>query len=149
MKPYKVRFLPPDGGDEEFWKILAAAVGHPTSDKMARVRATYRDEPGRGLVEAIVNRVLVASAGFRQDQEGVEITHIAVAPGRQGSGYGRALVEAISGAYPDRPLRAETHSRAAGFYLRMGFAVEALQPKAGWEPRFKCTRIADVGPAPL
>ena len=149
MKPYKVRFLPPDGGDEEFWKILAAAVGHPTSEKMARVRATYRDEPGRGLVEAIVNRVPVASAGFRQDQEGVEITHIAVAPDRQGSGYGRALIEAICRAHPGLPIHAETHPGATGFYLRLGFAVEALPPKAGWEPRFRCLRIADVGPAPL
>jgi GNAT superfamily N-acetyltransferase len=139
-----IRFLPPAGGDETFWRILAAAVGDPTSEKMAKVRATYRDEPGRGLVEANVGGVQAAAAGFRQDQEGVEITHIAVAPGHQNSGYGRALIEAISRAHPGLPIHAETHNGATGFYLRLGFAVEALPPKAGWEPRFRCLRIADV-----
>jgi GNAT superfamily N-acetyltransferase len=139
-----IRFLPPAGGDETFWRILAAAVGDPTSEKMARVAAAYRDEPGRGLVEVTVEGVQVAAAGYRQDQEGVEITHIAVAPGRQNSGYGRALINAISRAHPGLPIHAETHSGATGFYLRLGFAVEALPPKAGWAPRFRSLRIADV-----
>ncbi|MCA6286142.1 GNAT family N-acetyltransferase [Phenylobacterium sp.] len=139
-----IRFPPPAGGDETFWRLLAASVGDPTIEKMAQVRATYQNEPGRGLVEATVGGVQVAAAGFRQDHEGVEITHIAVAPERRNSGYGRALIEAISRAYPGLPIHAETHSGATGFYLKLGFAVEALPPKAGWAPRFRCLRIADI-----
>jgi hypothetical protein len=35
-----IRFPPPAGGDETFWRLLAASVGDPTIEKMAQVRAT-------------------------------------------------------------------------------------------------------------
>jgi len=49
---------------------------------------------------------------------------VAVAPGQQGQGVGRKLVQAAIALAGDTPLALETHDENVGFYEKLGFVVK-------------------------
>lgn len=82
--------------------------------------------------------VIVAAATMRWDEEPVELVELAVAPEKQGHGYGRKLVEWLFAEGERRGKRniiVGTSSTSAGnilFYQKCGFRVDTVRRDYFW-----------------
>lgn len=120
-------------------ELLAAAVGYPSPERLARVSARYR-EAGWRLLGLERGGRLVGLIGLEvQPPDRAVVQHIAVVPQERGRGIGRALLSQAAAALAVRHLTAETDADAVGFYRRCGFAVASLGEVYPGVERFRCT----------
>lgn len=88
-------------------------VVFPGDDAPGTVHLAAVDEEGR----------VVGVGSFYEDGDAVKLRGMAVDPTVQGSGAGRAILEAAHDRYRGRLLWASCRDGALGFYERMGWTI--------------------------
>lgn len=119
---------------------LLEALGYPADGETIRQRleSLTEDPDGRVLLAVVgpspVGFVsLHATPVLHRPMPVGRITALAVAPGRQGSGIGKRLVEAAERYFAERGWpRVEVtsgprHARAHAFYRRLGYADDGVR----------------------
>lgn len=81
---------------------------------------------------------IIGIIGFRQEENSILITHMAIKPAYRRMGYGRGLIlELIVSMKPTRII-AETDEEAVEFYRNIGFVIKSLGEKYLDVERFQC-----------
>lgn len=126
----------------DVFRLLTAAFG----SEDAAIRAAKRYEAGDWTALGYEDAgVIVALIGLeRVSQEAARIRGIAVDPGRQREGIGRALVCALRSRTPGLTLYAETDHDALRFYRACGFEATSLGEKYPEAERFECVLPAET-----
>ncbi|OAO89065.1 hypothetical protein AXX17_ATUG04830 [Arabidopsis thaliana] len=97
-------------------------------------------DPGLTLYGYKADDEIIGVVGSRLDENNVlEIRHIAVHPDERGKGYGRGIVlELLAKTNPDA-LVAETDDDGVNFYRAIGFTIESLGERFPGVERYRCT----------
>jgi ribosomal protein S18 acetylase RimI-like enzyme len=147
MTDLRVRDAVPD--DAPALAPLLTVLGYPTEPGVLRERLTgllAEDRTARVLLAAVGDQVLGfitlhATPVLHRSTPVGRITALAVAPGHQGLGVGRRLVEAAEAHFASLGFRrievtsGTTHQRAYAFYRRLGYEDQGV--------RF--ARVLDIG----
>lgn len=122
-------------------------IGHavfPDPERLEQTIRTYEMNAGYELYGTEEDGSVIAIAGIVMDEENrLEIKHIAVQPDRRGEGLGRELVLALIELKNPQRIVAETDDEAVDFYRSIGFTIESLGETYPGTERFRCTYVTE------
>lgn len=125
--------------DEPAVKELIELSIFPEPERVDQVIESYKNEPAREIMGYYLDNALIGLAGFWiNDNNTLELKHIAVDPEEQGLGYGRGIILEILDLKSPQAIVAETDEDAINFYRSIGFTIESLGEKFPGVERFKC-----------
>ncbi|RUT28139.1 N-acetyltransferase [Paenibacillus zeisoli] len=122
----------------EISQLLEYAV-YSDENALADAVKRYQTEKEIELYALEHEGELVGLIGYvLDDQNALNITHLAIVPEHRNQGYGRAIVlEALYEAKPERII-AETDEDAVDFYRNIGFVVLSIGRLPNGIERFRC-----------
>jgi ribosomal protein S18 acetylase RimI-like enzyme len=116
----------------------------PDPERLEQTIRTYEKNDSHELYGAEKDGSVIAVVGIVMDEENrLEIKHIAVHPDHRGKGYGRELVLALIELKNPQRIAAETDDEAVDFYRSIGFTIESLGEKYPGVERFRCTYVTE------
>lgn len=118
-------------------EILADATEHGTTEEATALIAASRAAEGSAVYGLNAHDRLVAVYITRRIPLSVEVTVIAVAPGDQRKGHGRACLQDALRRAGKLPLVVESPEDAVGFFKKVGFKIVSRRVPPGGKPRFK------------
>jgi GNAT superfamily N-acetyltransferase len=127
--------------DAKVQKLLAHSI-FPDPERIQNTFDEYKYGSDLELFGFQEEDTIVGIIGFRQDEEQVlEIRHLAVDPELRGFGYGRGQILEVITMKKPKQLMVETDEEAVDFYRSIGFTISSLGEKFPGVERFKCTYI--------
>jgi ribosomal protein S18 acetylase RimI-like enzyme len=131
--------------DEPAIKQLIGLIVYDDPDRIEKSIEEYKRDPELQLMGYYADQELIGLVGFRMNDENVlELKHIAVLPEEQGMGYGRGMMLEMLQLKNPKAIVAETDEETVDFYRSIGFTIESLGEKYPGTERFKCTYITDI-----
>jgi Acetyltransferase (GNAT) family. len=117
----------------------------PDPERLPEVIRDYQTDGRLDMMGYVDEDRLIGIVGYAVDEDNVlEIKHLAIAPEERGKGYGRlAVLELLTWEAPDVIL-AETDEECIEFFRNIGFVIESLGEKNPGVERFRCTYTVEV-----
>jgi ribosomal protein S18 acetylase RimI-like enzyme len=126
--------------DEPAVQELIGLSIFPEPEGVDQVIESYKKDPDQEIMGYYLDKTLIGVAGYRiNDNNTLELKHIAVDPEEQGLGYGRGIILEILDLKSPQAIVAVTDEDAINFYRSIGFTIESLGEKFPGVERFKCT----------
>ena len=146
-------FIPLPGGREATLAALWEAVDlsrpwNPALDDIARLRA----HPEAEILVALDGETAIASAAVGHDGHRGWVYYVAVAPGRQGEGLGRAAMHAAEawlrsrGVLKMQLMVRESNAAVLGFYDALGLRDDGVRVLSKWLDPERAALLVEHGP---
>lgn len=129
--------------DPSIHELISLAI-FPEPERVDRAIESYKNDPEQEIMGYFLEEELIGIVGYQiNDNNTLELKHIAVVPEEQGHGYGRGIILEILHQKSPRAIVAETDEDTINFYRSIGFTIESLGEKYPGVERFKCTYEAE------
>lgn len=135
--------LKPRLNDNTIKELIGYSV-FPDPDKLEKTIDMYRADNSLELYGYESEGVIVGVVGFKIDNDNkLEILHIAVHPEYRGKGYGRGQILELIEMKKPFEIIAETDDESVEFYRSIGFTIESLGEKYPGTERFRCRYMTE------
>jgi len=138
LEPMKQRL-----NEEEIRELIGYAV-FPDPERIEQTVARYQQEEQLQLFGAVEEDEVIGIVGFTMDEDqNLNLQHIAVRPENREQGYGRSIMLELIGLTNPKSIVAETDEDAADFYRNIGFTVFSLGEQYPGVERFRCEYVTE------
>lgn len=131
--------------DEPVIQKLIGMIVYDDPEQIEKAVNGYNDDAELEMMGYYAEQEIIGIVGFKINEDNVmELKHIAVLPEVQGMGYGRGMILEVIHLKNPAAIVAETDEETVEFFRSIGFTIESAGEKHPGAERFKCTYITNV-----